>query len=152
MTIDNRVFVDTNVLLDATNTARKFHGVAKQVLQSGFQLVFSCQIIREYLVVATRPISVNGFGMAFDEAMHNVTQVRRIVRLLPEEKPILAMFLTNLKSVPVSGKAIHDAWVVATAQVHGIRQIVTANVNDFFRYRNLLDITSTHEFVDHHTV
>ncbi len=38
------------------------------------------------------------------------------------------------------GKQIHDANVAATALVHGVRRILTANVGDFQRFESYVEI------------
>ena len=111
-------FVDTNVLLDATDRARPRHQAALDLLERRPRLVFSAQIVREYLVVATRPVQSNGLGLSLDRALENVVELRRAVRLLPEERPLLPALLGLLREVPASGKALHDALVIATMRVH----------------------------------
>ena len=143
----SRIFVDTNILLDATNSARKNHDTARRVLQGDYKFVFSSQIVREYLVVVTRPVSVNGFGMSLEDAMYNIKQMRRDIRLLPEEKPVLPTFLKLMKEIPAVGKAMHDAWVVATARVHSVSRIVTANTRDFSRYKALVNVSEPHRLI-----
>ena len=53
---------DTNVFLSATDRSRKHHAEARELLQAAGAgkaiLAVSGQIIREYLVVATRPVEV----------------------------------------------------------------------------------------------
>jgi predicted nucleic acid-binding protein len=127
-------FVDTNVLLDATNVRRPRHAAALRLLEGGRELVLSAQIVREYLVVATRPPDVNGFGLEIADALENIAEVRRFVRMLPEEKPLLPALLELLRSTPCEGKAIHDALVVATMRVHRVRTLVTSNPKHFARF------------------
>jgi predicted nucleic acid-binding protein len=134
-------FVDTNVLLDATDRARPGHGAALHVLESRPRLVFSAQIVREYLVVATRPPQFNGLGLDLDRALENVAELRRAVRLLPEEKPLLPALLGLLREVPVSGKAIHDALVIATMRAHRVRELITSNAGDFARFAQTVQLT-----------
>jgi predicted nucleic acid-binding protein len=127
-------FVDTNVLLDATDRARPRRLSALRLLESGARLVFSAQIVREYLAVATRPVAANGLGLPLGEALGNVEEFRRCVRLLPEEKPLLPALLQLLRTVPAHGKAVHDALVVATMRVHHVAELVTSNPGDFARF------------------
>lgn len=135
-------FIDTNVLLDATDRARAGHGPALRLLERRSKLVFSAQIVREYLVVATRPIEANGLGLALEPAMDNVAEFRHAIRLLPEEKPLLPALLELLREAPVQGKAIHDALVVATMRVHRISELVTFNAADFARFSAMVRVTS----------
>jgi predicted nucleic acid-binding protein len=122
--------VDTNVLLEATDERRRHHEAARALVESPNPLVFPAQVIREYLAVATRPISANGLGMSTTDALENIRQFRIYIRLLSEEKPILPAFLKLIETVPCRGKRIHDAHLVATTMVHRIRTIVSLNADD----------------------
>ena len=55
----NQLFVDTNILIFATNTASPWHTTAYTALQTArsqdVELTISPQVIREYLAAATRP-------------------------------------------------------------------------------------------------
>ena len=61
------LFVDTNVLLTATDESRPQHRDAGRLFGEsglhGLHLAASGQILREYLVVATRPPDTNGLGL-----------------------------------------------------------------------------------------
>ncbi len=124
------VLVDTNVLLEATDEARDHHRSARDLLEQHPDLRIAAQIIREYLVVATRPAKANGLGIAPGAALENVRELRRTLRLLPEERAILPTFLRLLERVECRGKRVHDAHVVATAMVHGLSAIVSLNGED----------------------
>ena len=132
---DKRVFVDTNILLAATDTGREHHKDAKSFLEvsfSGAWRVFACpQIFREYLVVATRPVKNNGLGLSPTEACGNMENFHQLVQTLPEgrqsqEKLTALVLRHNLK-----GKRIHDANLVAIMEAHGLRLLKTYNPQDF---------------------
>lgn len=125
------LLVDTNVLLEATDEKRRFHDACVELLEKHPRLRISSQVIREYLVVATRPAEANGLGLAVADALSNVREFRRTLRLLPEERPILPAFLALLDEIPCQGKRIHDAHLVATALAHRVQTIVTLNAEDF---------------------
>jgi len=124
------LLIDTNVLLEATDEQRPGHAEATGLLETAGAFVFPAQVIREYLVVATRPVAANGLGMPVVDALENVREFRRRIGLLPEEKPVLATFLRVLADVKPIGKRIHDAHLVATALVHGVSTVVSFNVDD----------------------
>ncbi|TVP79243.1 MAG: PIN domain-containing protein [Puniceicoccaceae bacterium] len=132
---DKRVFVDTNILLAATDTDREHHADAKSFLEGSFSgawRAFACpQIFREYLVVATRPVKNNGLGLSPAEACGNVETFQKLVQTLSEgpssQEKLAALILRhNLK-----GKRIHDANLVATMEAHGLRLLKTYNPQDF---------------------
>lgn len=136
------VFVDTNVLIECTDEARRHHQEAIRLVETHARLVLSAQVVREYLVVATRPPSSNGLGLSLDAALSNVHEFRERIRLLPEERPILPTLLRLLGNVSCSGKRIHDAHVVATAMAHKIKVIVTLNAGDFSGFTAYVEIVT----------
>jgi predicted nucleic acid-binding protein len=128
-------FVDTNVLLTATARRRPLHEAALRVLRdwpsAGATLFASGQVLREYLVVATRPPENNGLGMALEEALGNVAALRSRLRVLDETARVSLRLVTLLGEVERTGKRIHDANIIATMLTHKVGVLVTANAADF---------------------
>jgi predicted nucleic acid-binding protein len=135
------LLVDTSVLLEAIDEARPEHAAARAFIERGQQLVFPAQVIREFLVVATRPIDANGLGMSLADALDDAREFRSVIRLLPEERPVLPTFLSLIADVPCRGKRLHDAHLVATALVHRVAAIVTLNGADFAPFRARVRVT-----------
>jgi predicted nucleic acid-binding protein len=86
MPAGERLLVDTNVLLEATDERGNHHGDARRLIESAAHLVLTAQVIREYLAVTTRPADANGLGTDTADALANVREFRRRIRLLPEEE------------------------------------------------------------------
>ena len=88
----NLLFVDTNVLLTATDESRALHSRAVQLLagsvRQDLSLVASGQVVREYLVVATRPIERNGLGLSVLDAEANVNEFLRRLELYDETEEV----------------------------------------------------------------
>ena len=86
------LFVDTNVLLTATDKSRLLHLEATQLLDGsinqGLRLAASGQVVREYLVVATRPLEVNGLGLSVPDAAGNVSEFLRCLELYDETEEV----------------------------------------------------------------
>lgn len=129
------VFVDTNVLLAATVPNRELHGAARRVLEEwpsrGPGLCLNGQVLREYLVVATRPPAVNGLGLETTAALANVAAFRGRHQLLEEDARCAEHLSRLVREHGLAGTRIHDAGLVATALAHGVGRLVTANVGDF---------------------
>jgi predicted nucleic acid-binding protein len=142
--VADRAVLDTNVLLAATDTGRPEFERARAVLDQwpayGTTLYTSGQILREYLVVATRPEDRNGLGLATADAVTNVVALRGRLRLLAETDKVSDRLLELLGTVACAGKQVHDANVVATMLVHGIDTLVTSNIDDFRRFDDQLRI------------
>ncbi len=64
MPVAERLLVDTNILPEATDAKRPYRQEARELIESYRGLVLPAQVIREYLVVTTRPTAANGLGMS----------------------------------------------------------------------------------------
>lgn len=134
-TEDNRVFVDTNVLLAATDRDREKHFDALSFLDEGlrgkYRLFVTGQIFREYLVVATRPTNSNGLNLPPEKAVANLFAFQKILQVLAEDEKSSLCLTTLVKDRKLKGKRIHDANVIACMTRHGLRQLKTYNPSDF---------------------
>jgi predicted nucleic acid-binding protein len=138
---DELLFLDTNILLAATDASRDNHELAFELLDAaggrGPRCAVSGQVIREYLAVATRPVSANGLGMKIGDALANVAQIATRIEFC-EETPAVSSLLQHLAQAhQVAGKSLHDANIVATMAVHHIECLVTENPDDFEAYEGI---------------
>lgn len=148
--VADRLLLDTNVLLAATDEGRSAHGQAVAAINewpaAGTTLYTSGQVLREYLSVATRPVAQNGLGLAREDAAANVRALRDRLRFLAEHERVHERLLALLDDVECLGKQVHDANIVATMLVHGIDAILTINVADFTRFTDqirVVDLAAT---------
>ncbi len=135
ITVGEILFLDTNILLIATDESRPHHQFARKVIathnRSGIHLGVSGQIIREYLVVATRVPEANGLGLGSDEALSNVEVFRQRLVFFDETEAVSNELRSLIGSCELTGKRIHDANVVATMLTHGLSKLITENQGDF---------------------
>ena len=114
-TADNKVIVDTNVLISATLPARAQHENALRVLNDwpnqDVRLCTTGQILREYLVVATRPMELNGLSLSAAVASENVAKLKSRMLFLDETALLI-------KSAPFRGSslALTNGLVALTCQ------------------------------------
>lgn len=143
-TVVEGVFLDTNVLLTAVTPAWQHHRAALAVLNDwparGLSLSISSQVLREWMVVATRPPEVNGLGLSVEDALFNARAFRSRLHLLEETPRALDRMLALVELTPAAGKQIHDAQLVATALEHGVRKLRTADVGDFARFGTQIEV------------
>jgi predicted nucleic acid-binding protein len=127
------IFVDTNVFLAATDPRGQSHQAALTFLQEGEDALFmSPQIMREYLVVATRPTAVNGLGLSVRQALENVDMFMGVATLVFEPEAAWRKLRELLQAPdPPSGKRVHDANIAATALANGLTTVATFNAQDF---------------------
>ena len=136
------LFADTNVFLTATDRSRRHHAEAMELLQAAGKgkviLAVSGQIIREYLVVATRPVEVNGLGLATEDALKNIDVFTRPPFLFCEESERVARRLRDLvQAHGLTGKCVHDGNIVATMLAEGIDGLITENAEDFAYFEEI---------------
>ncbi len=135
MTRGDLVMVDTNILLTATNAQRPGHaaaaGVFRKALDAGVHLATCGQILREYLVVATRPVSGNGLGLSAEDALKNLEWFRKRQVYLEEPESVHRILVGLVQSLQAAGKRIHDLNIAALMKDHRVRVILTENPGDF---------------------
>ncbi|MBI3944156.1 MAG: PIN domain-containing protein [Chloroflexi bacterium] len=140
---DNYLFADTNILIYATNTLSPWYDLATDVLeharQNGINLVISPQIIREYLAAATRPNPAGEINSR-DEILENVQVFQSQFIMVEDNLQSLDILFELVRTIPVSGKQIHDANIAATMRAHGIRNLLTHNTADFTRFGDWITI------------
>jgi len=141
MTDDKRCFIDTNVLLAASDRGRPNHTEAVQFLESALsgerRLFTNGQVFREYLVVATRPLENNGFGLTPNDALANLEAFSKCIQLLDENQVVARQLQQLVKKHRLKGKRIHDANLVATMQENGLKQLKTYNQDDFSTFEGI---------------
>lgn len=97
----------------------------------GDEFVVAPQNLVEFWTVATRPVDNNGLGMATAEAKAHVEDILRSFTFLPDTVASFARWFDLVDRYGVSGKATHDARIVATLLDNGVRRILTFNGKDF---------------------
>ena len=138
---DDSLFVDTNVLLTATDESRPLHlealNLLSGIIRRDKRLAASGQVIREYLVVATRPVENNGLGLSVADAEANVTEFLRRLDLYDETEEVSRRLRQLVTTHNLRGKRLHDANIVATMTVHGIHTLLTQNGTDFVPFNDI---------------
>lgn len=137
------LFVDTNVLIYATDPQSPFQPIADQLLEQAYTtdlvMALSPQVLREYLAVAARASSAGG-RMQLADALENVESFRSAMHILEEGSASLDQLTELLHQIPTAGRRVHDANIVATMLAHGIQRLVTHNTADFARFAHLIEI------------
>jgi predicted nucleic acid-binding protein len=137
------IFIDTNVLIYANVDEAPLHTLAVKTLTSlrdtGVELWTSRQVLREYLAVLTRP-GAFASPPPSDALAGNVEVFQRLFRIAQDGPEVTRHLLSLLRSIPMGGKQIHDANIVATMLAHGIGQLLTHNTDDFTRYAGIVTV------------
>ena len=137
------MFVDTNVLVAARFVNAPDHVAACRCLDragnSDEPLHISRQVVREYLVVVTRPQTWSE-PLAMADALEDAMRLVSSFIVLEDGPNVMSMLTALCREVPVAGKQIHDANIAATMLAHGERRLFTLNAKDFQRYGERIEL------------
>ena len=140
------ILVDTNILLRSVQTHHSHYPIVEHafsVLRANNEsLHVAVQNFVEFWAVASRPAgSENGLGMPPETVARELAVLKDLFALLPEPASVFQDWEQLVTAYRVSGKNTHDARLVAVMKAHGIGTILTFNVQDFARYK---EITALH--------
>lgn len=139
------MFIDTNVLVMARILEAPDHETARKSLEKAFHghepLRISRQIIREYLVVVTRP-QTWPVAMTREEALDDVGRLLDSFEVLEDGPVVTELLMALCREVSVGGRQIHDANIVATMLAYGERRLLTFNTSDFIRYGGRIELVT----------
>ena len=132
----NSVSIDTNVLVYANVMESPLHQLAIKTIQSyydiGTELWISRQVLREYIAVLTRPqIFAKPVSVSVSVVADRIRFFQSHFQVAEENPQITEVLLTLIERFNVGGNQVHDANIIATMQVYGIRNLITHNVRDF---------------------
>ena len=137
------MFIDTDVLVSARFPNAPQHDVARTSLNDATlgnePLRISRQVVREYLAVVTRPQSWR-FGIDREEAVYDANSLLANFDVLEDGHGVIEVLLSLCREVPVGGRQIHDANIVATMFAHGERRLLTFNTRDFRRFGGRIEL------------
>jgi predicted nucleic acid-binding protein len=142
------VFLDTNILIRANVDEAPLHAetlaAIKSLRANGDALWISRQILREFVATLTRP-------QTFSNPRPMATIIERVryfqtrFWVANETAVVTEKLLTLLETIPVGGKQIHDANIVATMQAYGVDHLLTLNVEDFTRFSASITLLSLND-------
>jgi len=138
--------IDANVPLRALHRPDPFHQSAWSAVlnlrQRGEDLCYTLQTLTEFWAVCTRPATARGgFGLTVIETDRRLRVLERHLTFLPDTRDVRAHWRQLVVAHGVEGVRSHDARLVASMLAHSVTHLLTFNVDDFRRYRQ---ITAVH--------
>jgi predicted nucleic acid-binding protein len=131
------ILIDTSVLGRLANQADAAHPVAVRAIaelhRRGEVLHLTPQNLIEFRNFATRPVAVNGLGLAASTADGLAATFEASFSLLGETPDIFPAWKALVGALGVVGKQVHDARLVAVCHAHGVSHLLTFNVGHFVR-------------------
>ncbi len=140
---DSSVFINTNILIYANVASAPYHQLAIKTLQnldnSGSELWISRQILREFIATLTRPQTfVN--TQPPEVIIERIQFFEQCFQAAEDGSQVTARLLNLLQTIPMGGRQIHDANIIATMLTSRINQLLTHNVRDFDRFSGLITV------------
>jgi predicted nucleic acid-binding protein len=134
------IFIDTNVLIYANNRESDLCDSARKRLDeltvSGTSLFISDQVLREYLVIMTRPGFIEK-PVSTKSAIEDTERMKKEFILLFPDLNSLDTLIELLRKYEIKGKRIHDAAIVSLMLTNGIKDILTHNIDDFSSFQEI---------------
>jgi predicted nucleic acid-binding protein len=130
-----KYLLDTNVVMRFCNPSDVQNPLAvdaiSRLLAQEDECLLTAQVLVEFWVVATRPISVNGLGWTIEQTRSTIDQLLNRFPLLGESAKTFPNWLNLVTNSKVMGKRTHDAHIIAAMLAHGITHLLTFNPSDF---------------------
>jgi len=132
-----RYLLDTNVVLRLTDLESPQNTLVTEatatLLEQQNVCVLVSQILIELLVVATRPVEVNGLGWSISKTTDEMAQLLDEFPLLDERAEIFVIWQRLVATQRIAGKRAHDARIAAAMLTHGVTHLLTFNTQDFIQ-------------------
>ena len=74
------------------------------------------------------------------EALSDIAWIKERFEIIEDGPRVTAHLVALCREIPVGGKQVHDANIVATMLAHGERRLATLNAKDFRRYGDRIEI------------
>jgi predicted nucleic acid-binding protein len=127
--------IDTNIVLRLCNKDDVQHQTAlesiKYLIQQNDSCFITSQVLIEFWVVATRPISVNGLAWTVQFTVKILEKLLTQFEILEDSPDVFQNWLNLIEKYQVTGKRSHDIRLVAMMQTHDVSHLLTLNPKDF---------------------
>lgn len=136
MSADTPVFLDTNILVRYDVLEMPEHPAVRQaitrLIAHNCPLWISRQVVREYCRVLTHPSFTRPLPMK--QVVERARMLVPYFKIADENEQVMQNLFALLERVPIGGKQVHDANIVATMQDVGVKHLLTLNTADFVRF------------------
>lgn len=133
--------IDSNVLLRWVKRDDRDYPLVVASLDTlllhGSVLCYTSQNLAEFWNTCTRPLDRNGFALSPQETDRRAQLFENKLKLLPDGFAVHQEWRRILVTNGVSGVQVHDARLVASMRVNGIKRVLTFNEKDFVRYSDI---------------
>ncbi len=143
MTNAESLFIDTNILVYANVATAPLHDQALHAIaeahQAGRSLWISRQVLREFVVVRTRPQTFAN-PLSPQLVTERARYLAKHFQVADDNSAVTDQLIKLMGDFQIGGKQVHDTNIVATMLAYGIPSLLTHNIKDFERFRELIRI------------
>lgn len=136
-----QVLLDTNILLRSVQHSHPAFRLTRRAVrilyQRGHELCITPQNVAEFWNVCTRPRAVNDMGLSVPETDRHTSRLERVLTLLPDSPDCFLVWRRLVFEHEVAGAKVHDARLAALMRVHSVRSLLTFNIADFARFKDI---------------
>jgi len=90
--------------------------------------------------VTTRPAPGQSTPSDFNAILENAASFRRNFQVSEDTHLVSQQLGELIRQFSVQGRQVHDANIVATMQIYGLKDLLTHNTRDFARYSTLITV------------
>ncbi|MCC6523787.1 MAG: PIN domain-containing protein [Polyangiaceae bacterium] len=138
--MSDRVFIDTNVLVYASDPASPHAPASRrfvdQINAGQLDGCIAPQVLLEFFSVVTNPKRVSR-ARSSDEAWAVAEMFGTSMDVLPPPRDLVARVETLSRSLGLTGAKVYDAAIAATALAHGVTTVVSCDAGVFSRVPGL---------------
>ena len=131
------ILIDTSILGRLANLSDLSHPITvaavAELHRRGEVLHLTPQNLIEFRNFATRPVNVNGLGLATSVAEGLESAFEAAFPLLEDNNEIFETWKAIVRGLGIVGKQVHDARLIAVCHVHSVTHLLTFNVKHFDR-------------------
>ena len=139
MMMNDKLFLDTNVLVYLVNEDAAFHEKAEEIFSEVIkehELQISRQVLREYAVVVSRLRDVTKPAEPI-ELFEDLRKWESLFSVADETASVTENLCTLIEKYSLKGKRIHDSNIVATMMNQDIKKLLTWNISDFKNFEEV---------------
>lgn len=137
--------VDTNILLRSiepeSHSGQTAAHCVNLLLERGEKLFLAAQNLIEFWAAATRSKQKNGYGLPIESVDRLIRGLESRFPVLPESPEIYVSWRKLVKLYGIQGVEAFDTRLVAVMIAYRVDHILTFNVRDFKKYR---EVTAIH--------
>jgi predicted nucleic acid-binding protein len=117
-------------------TARRRLGELREM---GCMLWISRQVQREFLATLSRP-KLFPVPLSLDTILSTLAEFEASFSVAEDREGTMRRLCELLRKVPVGGRQIHDANIVATMLDYGVSSLLTNNMADFVPFGSFVEL------------